>query len=284
LIASMTYAVQGTNNISISSADTVTDLTNIHYTGKYCEVCHEKRPLKGGQKHLKYKNNFDQLCKCHNYKPGEYVHPVNIEPSEEKRTKIPADLPLQNGKINCITCHDIYMQCQDNPELKLLNKKFIRGAPFKKRTELCFKCHDDTQYRKLDPHMQLDQNGNIIKEKCLHCHVEKPDEFRATFKDVKLVGDLLSICQRCHVKTLKHPADANHMVMPSLKIAAMMRKTEEQFDTRLPLDNYGKIFCATCHNPHQKGVIPLERAGSRGSSEKTGKRIPGNICLACHEK
>jgi hypothetical protein len=285
LALSLICAVQGSETISIKAADKVTDRTNVHYTGKYCDVCHEKKPEPGGEKYLRFNSDFNLLCKCHMYKPGEYTHPVDIIPSEEKRKKIPPDLPLQNGKLSCITCHDISLQCEENPEVQFSNRRFLRGAPFAKRTELCFKCHDDTQYRKLDPHNnQLDENGNIVAAKCLYCHKKKPDELTDSFQEVKLLGDPLTLCQRCHMKSANHPANANHLVMPSLNILSKIKETERQYDVIFPLDYNGKIFCATCHNPHQKGVIPSERIGARVAGSEFGQRFPGKICLACHEK
>ena len=276
------YSQQNNNS---RPAGPVTASTNIHYTGAYCEVCHEKTPVRGGQTYLKYNGDYNELCKCHNYQPGTYTHPVDIEPSEKKKAKIPPDLPLVQGKVTCITCHNIFLQCGDNPEYKFSNKRFLRGNPSGKRTELCFKCHDDTQYKKLDPHIdQMDEKGNIIAAKCLYCHEEKPDELRASFGEVKLLGNIIVICQRCHAKSSNHPANANHLVMPPLNILAMMKKTEKQFEIILPLDYDGKISCPTCHNPHQRGVIPSERIGARGASEEAKQRLPGKICMACHEK
>lgn len=267
---------------SSGSAEKVTDTTNPHYTGKYCSECHEKTPVSGGNKFLKYSGDFYQLCKCHGYTSSNYIHPVDIAPSEEKKAKIPSYLPLRDGKLSCITCHDIYMQCQLTPEFKLLNKRFLRGAPYKDRTALCFKCHDEKKYKKLDPHNQLDEKGKVIAEKCLYCHVEKPDENSATFKDVKLVGDLKTLCERCHGIRDKHPAGASHLRRPSLKALALMKKMESVFAITLPLDYDGKITCATCHNPHEKGVIPALRKGAKGASEKSRQRLPENMCRECH--
>ncbi len=260
----------------------VTDTTNLHYTGMFCSECHEKTPVKGGNKFLKYDGDFNQLCKCHGYTSSNYIHPIDVTPSEEKKARIPDYLPLQDGKISCITCHDIYMQCQLNPEFKLLNKRFLRGAPYKNRTDLCFKCHDEKKYKMLDPHNQLDENEKIIVEKCLYCHVEKPDEKSATFKDVKLIGDLKILCERCHGSGDKHPAGAAHLRKPSPKVLSMMKAMESVFGITLPLDYDGKISCSTCHNPHEKGVIPEERAGAKGSREKSRQRLPENMCRECH--
>lgn len=266
------------------AAEAVTVTTNLHYTGKYCGECHEKTPKKGGNKFLRFGGDFTQLCKCHGYTSSNYLHPVDIEPSEEKKAKIPKkEFPLSNGKVTCSTCHDIYMQCQDSPQLNQFNKRFLRGAPYVRRTDLCFKCHDEKKYKMLDPHNQLNENGDIIAEKCLYCHVEKPDEKTATFKEVKLIGNLEILCQRCHGERI-HPANANHLHKPSEVTLAIMKEGEKQYGIVLPLDSDGRISCPTCHNPHEKGVIPADRSGAKGAGEKFRHRLPGQICMACHQK
>lgn len=259
--------------------------TNVHYSGKYCSECHERIPVKGGASFLKYDGDFHMLCKCHGYKPGTYIHPVDIVPSVEKQAVIPDELPLKDGKLSCMTCHDIYLQCRENTEARFSNKRFLRGAPFQKRTDLCFKCHDNDRYSKHNPHThQLGPDGEINVKQCLYCHVRKPDELRESFDDVQLVGDLLIVCQRCHMKSAKHPADAKHIVVPSSGVLSKMRTTEKQFNIVLPLDYNGKIFCGTCHNPHQRGVIPSENVGSRGAIETYGQRFLGKMCIACHKR
>ena len=267
--------------------DKVSEDTDLHYSGKYCSECHEKTPVKGGEHYLKYNGNFTQLCRCHGYTPGTYIHPVDIVPSEEKRKVIPKDMPLKDGKIACSTCHDIYLQCQDNPRNKVLNRRFLRGAPYVSRTALCFRCHDEKKYTMLDPHNQLTEAGAIIVDKCLYCHTEKPDERTATFKEVKLIGNLEVLCFRCHYKQSQfHPINANHLVKPPEKIIENMKATEKEFGIILPLNYEGKITCPTCHNPHERGVIPRDRASSKGASEKYRLRLSGvnmQICVACHK-
>jgi hypothetical protein len=280
----MLFAQKKEKNISMTATETATDATDIHYTGKYCTECHVKIPQKKGDALLKFGGDFSQLCRCHGYTPGTYIHPVDVEPSEEKKAKIPVrEMPLQNGKITCLTCHDMYMQCEYNPRLKQLNKLFLRGAPFAHRTDICFKCHDEKKYKMLDPHNQFDADHNIVVEKCLYCHVEKPNVEFSTFEDVELVGNLEVLCQRCHGER-DHPSGKNHLRVPSANTLRIMREGERLFNIVLPLDDNGKVSCPTCHNPHEKGVIPAERAGAKGASEKFRHRLPGNICMACHQK
>jgi hypothetical protein len=268
-------------------AGTVTEDTDIHYTGKYCTECHEKTPQEGGDKFLKFNGDFTQLCKCHGYTPGTYIHPVDIIPSEEKKNIMPKELPLLDGKLSCVSCHDIYMQCQDNPKYKILNSRFLRGAPYVSRTTLCFRCHDEKKYTMLDPHNQLSEIGAIIVDKCLYCHVEKPDEKRETFKQVKLIGNLEVLCYRCHFKQSKfHPINANHLLRPSVKTLSIMKESEKRLDIILPLNYEGEITCPTCHNPHERGVLPAGRPNAKGASEKYRLRLSGQdmqICIACHE-
>jgi len=139
----------------------------------------------------------------------------------------------------------------------------------------------------LDPHNQITETGAIIADKCLYCHIEKPDEKHATFKEVKLIGDLEVLCFRCHYKQSQfHPINANHLVTPNPTIVENIKETEKKFGIILPLNYEGKITCPTCHNPHERGVIPGDRASSKGASEKYRLRLSGvnlQICVACHK-
>lgn len=271
----------------VNGAEEFTDKTDVHYSGKYCDACHEKIPKEGGDEFLKFGGDYTELCKCHGYTPGTYIHPVDIVPSADKKGKIPADFPLQDGKVTCTTCHDMYLQCQKNPRYKAINQRFLRGAPYVSRTTLCFRCHDEKKYTMLDPHNQITEAGAIIVDKCLYCHVEKPDEKHATFKEVKLIGNLEVLCFRCHYKQSQfHPINANHLVTPNPTIVENIKETEKKFGIILPLNYEGKITCPTCHNPHERGVIPRDRASSKGASEKYRLRLSGvnlQICVACHK-
>jgi len=263
----------------VSDREDATKAAEYHYTGKYCTDCHEQTPQEGGNKFLKFSGDFNKLCKCHVQAPDNYIHPVGIEPSQEKKAKIPAELPLQEGKITCLTCHDIYWQCQK----RRVDKNSLRGGPFTKRSDFCYKCHDDASYMMLDPHSQLNAWGQIIVEKCLYCHTEKPDENRAHYKDVQFIGDLEVICQRCHVIRGNHAGNVDHMVKPSPKALARMQAMEKEFGIILPLDENGQLTCITCHNPHDKGVIRAESPAAKGAGSKYRHRLPGKLCVECHQ-
>ncbi|MEN8264952.1 MAG: hypothetical protein ABFR82_15990, partial [Nitrospirota bacterium] len=261
-------------------ARTVKSDLNVHYTGRYCEECHMRTPEKGDA-FLKFAGDFNQLCWCHNYTSMNYIHPIGGGPSEEKKIKVPGEFPLQNGKLTCSSCHNIYLQCQESQETSG-NEKFLRGAPYSTREEICFRCHDADQYKKLNPHEQLDSEGQIIKEKCLYCHIEKPDEKVAYFEDVNLIGDMKLLCQNCHNIRERHPAGRDHFLEPTPGILKAMNRMEVRFRMIFPLDKDGKVTCITCHNPHEKGVIPAERIGAKGAGEQYRHRLPQGMCKACH--
>ena len=264
---------------SVTGGEGVTKGDEYHYTGKYCTDCHEQIPNEGGNKFLKYGGDYNKLCKCHVEGPGSYIHPVDIVPSAKKEARFPAALPLRDGKITCLTCHDIYWQCQK----RTIDKISLRGAPYPKRSDFCYQCHDETSYMMLDPHVQLNAWGKIIDERCLYCHTEKPDEKRANYGDVRLIGDLEVICQRCHVIRGNHAGNFDHMVKPSAKALARMQAMEKEFDIILPLGTNGNMTCITCHNPHDKGVIPAERPAAKGAGSKYRHRLPDRLCVECHK-
>jgi len=269
--------------------------TNLHFSGKYCTECHEASEKDNPNPPLRFGDDFSATCKCHGYSAGTYIHPVEVVPSPAKKAVIPPTFPLRNGKITCSTCHDISLQCMENPSAEEENKAFLRGAPYLSRTGLCVRCHQKGNYRMFDPHNQLDKNGHIVPEKCLYCHTEVPDVSRGTFntsgihdQNVGLIGDLEVLCHRCHFKqSTLHPINAEHFRVPSSKIRNAMKETEARLGVLLPLDYSGKVSCPTCHNPHERHVIPANRPAARGADEKYRLRVPGQagqMCLACHRK
>lgn len=105
----------------------------------------------------------------------------------------------------------------------------------------------------------------------------------ATFEDVKLVGDFGTLCERCHDIDGNHAGNVNHLkIKPSAKALAIMHNMKMKFNIVLPLDPTGKLTCATCHNPHERGVIPEDRPGAKGAGSKHRHRLPGRICIECH--
>ncbi|MFC1880949.1 hypothetical protein ACFL2S_05550 [Thermodesulfobacteriota bacterium] len=258
--------------------------TDIHYSAKYCTECHVSVPRRGSHKQLRYGGNYQQLCRCHYSSSENYIHPVDIAPSENLKTRIPAAFPLQEGKVTCSTCHDIVVQCQDNQTDKILLKKrkFLRGVPYKTMMEICFKCHNKAEYQRYNPHQQLNAKKEIIKQTCLYCHAEIPDEKHTSLKDAKLIGNMDALCIRCHTLESRQIFHSKHLRKPSDEVLTTIKTMEDQHGILLPLSQEGNITCATCHNPHEKGVIPDRRLGARGASLIRRHRLQHDMCIKCH--
>jgi hypothetical protein len=268
------------------SVSILPDTIDIHYSAQYCTECHVDVPRQGSHPQLRYAGDFRVLCRCHYGNSKNYIHPVDRAPSPEMKAAIPAQFPLREGRITCSTCHDIVFQCRDNPLERpfLKEKKFLRGGPFETETSICFQCHDSKSYQMYNPHRQLNAQKEIVKEKCLYCHSQAPDENKTRAEDALLIGELETLCIRCHMKTPRQDFHAKHLRKPSDDVLSRIKQMEDQHDIILPLNQEGMITCATCHNPHEKGVIPDIRAGAKGAGEKLRHRLANHnsMCIKCH--
>ena len=259
---------------------------DIHYSAQYCTECHVNIPRRGSNPQLRYGGDFKLLCRCHYSSTNNYVHPVDRRPSQDMLDRIPAQFPLWDGQITCITCHDIYIQCHDRPldRVFLKDQKFLRGTPYETEFGICFRCHNVASYRKYNPHQQLNAQKEIIKDKCLYCHSAVPDTKQTSAKNAALIGNMKTLCIRCHMQAPRQDFHAKHLRKPTPEVLARMKQLEGQLNIILPLNKDGMITCATCHNPHEKGVIPDVRAGAKGAGEKWRQRLTdtNTLCIKCH--
>ena len=254
---------------------------NIHFTGKYCSECHERTPVKGGNPYLKYNGDYQKLCnRCHHGQSRGYCHPLEIPSSSNRTLTIPQDFPLQNGRFTCETCHDMYRQCVR----RRFDRYTLRGAPYPRKTDFCYRCHDKQKYPERNAHHQILADGALDTRMCLYCHRKKPNEKTATYKEVTFIGDTRELCRRCHPIEGNHPGNFDHMAAPpSAKALKHMAEMAKRFDIILPLAQDGRMTCITCHNPHQKGVIAVDKPSAKGADSKYRESLPGTLCIECHK-
>jgi predicted CXXCH cytochrome family protein len=265
----------------------VVEIINPHFTGKDCAICHEGTPRADDTTAL-LKFGGDDIAMCNSCHQTEYLkgdlHPVAVAPSPDDTIRVPPELPLYGGRVTCRTCHDVYLQCRKRPSLQFENINFLRGAPYKKTVDLCFRCHALDIYKKTNPHQQVDEAGNLIKESCLYCHQTLPDpDATASIDEVTFKTETSTFCFACHGEEEKlHPARANHILPVPGEMTRSIGATEQQERVSLPLFK-GEIFCGTCHNPHDKGVIKRE-AAAKVADEKLRLRLEASyqLCVACH--
>lgn len=252
--------------------------TNIHHQVEYCPLCHQMGYNGPIPSQRLFGDEYQVGCRCHYRTRGDMRHPTDVVVPDTMRPKIPAALPLRDGRITCNSCHSLAALCATNQP----PPSSLRGTPYPDRTTFCFRCHDEQQYVRLNPHQQLDADGRVVTEKCLFCHTQKPDRARATFASIKLIGALEMLCQGCHNIGDRHPAGKPHLVRPPLEYQVRMHNLEREYGIVLPLDEAGRLTCITCHNPHESGVIPKDLAGAKGASEKFRQRLPRVLCVECH--
>lgn len=119
---------------------------------------------------------------------------------------------------------------------------------------------------------------------CLFCHSSLPDPKLLGIKHVRFSSETLDeYCVCCHGQEFvdAHPV-APHLVEPSDKIREAIESAVERLGVEIPLYR-DRLTCATCHNPHQTGVIMLS-PGSGKSQQGNRLRLPKGraMCVACH--
>ena len=273
---------------------------NPHWQGDGCSACHKGIPARNNLK--LHTSNINALCNsCHeSISQHSYIHPFGMIPSKKIMNNMPRSFSQAvkrgKGKLTCITCHDLPLTCKEESQSKQgLNPLFFREGPYKTRTELCYRCHDKNKYQRLNPHDQINDAGKMDTKLCTVCHksVDK-------LKDAKSIDDvdfnfqdnLSSMCAGCH-PVKPHPGGSfsffskkkgpDHLVKPSQRILDHKKKMEKKNNIVLPLEPAtGKVFCGTCHNPHEKGVIKVEAAAKGADSDKRLRMQ--KICTNCHDK
>ena len=244
-----------------------------HFMKAFCEACHTVRPklpkgAPGAQKLAEIplrSEDPNQLCnRCHESGLSKAnAHPIKLVTGVYK-DRVPKDWPLYNGTLTCMTCHT----GGDSPVFDRENPNFLRGAPYKTRNEICWKCHVQTEFSSLNPHEKI---NNL--EGCEFCHQTKPDiaKLKAGItQQVKFKGDIVLLCIRCH-EAYPHPSSVEHTGKPN---ADIMEAKKIKIPKDLPLDTLGRVTCATCHNPHATGELRGVAGGMSMSMMLCGKCHP----------
>lgn len=270
-----------------------------HWKKNGCVACHTKTPDKNGL-YLRNKN-IDLVCNnCHGLISNHtYIHPSGMRPSKKIAKRMSKEFRSAvrkgGGVVKCTTCHDLSKQCKiDNISEKQLNPRFFRAGPYHERTEICYHCHNDDAYKRLNPHDQITKRGKIREERCGVCHRTLDglkDAKSIDQVDFNMTRDLSKMCTGCH-PWKPHPGGSfsfgkkkppNHLVKPRTDIKEFYDMRQAESDVLLPLEpGTGKVFCGTCHNPHAKGVIK-NPAAAWGAGSKQRLRMV-ELCTQCHDK
>jgi predicted CXXCH cytochrome family protein len=185
-----------------------------------------------------------QCSSCHTVKAPELSHPVDVEPGMQ----VPAFLPLsEEGRINCLTCHDSSLAAHDDPLKR--SQGLLRGSL--RAGALCSQCHGD---------------GSLASAGGSHAFTELPAHLEQSMGALgPIAGTSQGIdresrtCIGCHDgTTASNMVDASHPFgVPyagSLPVAdgGSFRLTPAyRLDARIRLFD-GAIGCGSCHSPYSK--------------------------------
>jgi len=254
---------------------------NPHFDENACSACHEN----GNRKSMTL-SKAEKIClSCHQDRRIRMeLHPTDVVSHKGKKKLVPKEFPLIYGSLGCVTCHDAKAQCTVFGEGKPFNPSFLRGGPYVHPHSICYRCHKIDYYELFDPHKQFVRSNKVNKDVCFYCHE----------KTVKRNGDALAVgkfiegvCFSCH-RGLSHIPGANHMQRPNAEMRAHIRSIEKNKGLYLPLNSKNEVFCATCHNPHEKSIFPkgdVRGIGAEGEKPLRHRvRVPdGVICVVCHQ-
>ena len=204
---------------------------------------------------------LSSICEsCHPGTKQKLSHPVDISPV----SSVPADMPLVDGELSCITCHFAHPFSISNKKSSyFLLRRPGKGAPF------CSACH------------RIDEKGHIVFE---NVHL---GSYQVTDLNTSLDSYTLQ-CVECHDSYLDNPGRSlgagnwqhfarsrlNHPIGVSHVQIAIRKPRKFNPPGALPKEIRlfdGKIGCGTCHNAYskEKHMLVMNNWRSR-------------LCLECH--
>ncbi|HUU94598.1 MAG TPA: hypothetical protein VM487_02585 [Phycisphaerae bacterium] len=249
-----------------------------HWDAEGCATCHEEdedRLLPIATDEVN-----DVCLECHEeHEDTAWTHPVVDSEATGSGLQVPADWPLDDGQLVCLTCHDIKRQCSVDARRADAGVKLLRRYDPLRTRSLCTTCHIDPDWTG-SPHTQLDSEGQPNSESCLVCHKKEPEiPSDGVRRFEPKLREALRGCLTCHVRHWDYfPAEhLGRLVPPELRRSA-----------KLPLAG-DRIACYTCHNPHEGGLFPpgSELARRARSPAEAAYRLRADrprLCLQCHEK
>ena len=251
-----------------------------YHSGISCNSCHEGRAT-AEKKALKSPDNPSTICKeCHMYEVDSDHHPSSMSPGIFGASAVlPEEFKLYNNKMECLTCHAMHKNEGDLTK----ERYFLIGAPYAERKDICRRCHQNDKYINMNPHSNYAGVGNEKKytftgKECLVCHY--PSSGKSYSEDASLRASDAFICWKCHGVMQGDFLSKHYLLKEKTEDEGMKYEgLQAEFDPSLHLDQFGRISCTTCHDPH--------RPYDASRKKKENGRIPmrsKKICSNCHGK
>lgn len=181
-----------------------------------------------------------QTCRgCH---PTADMHPVQVAPD---RVAVPQQFPLDDGLLSCASCH---VEPAHTPEVEV-PRPYHRGGPYPDVRQLCYSCHERSEYTRTDPH-HPDNVQDRDDPTCAACHSGPPEEGAAP-ADANLRFPTSESCKTCHEGEV-HQGVSSHV---GKKLGPDALAT---LPSTVPLGEDATVQCFSCHDVH--GVVPGQEA------------------------
>ena len=283
---------------------------NPHWDAARCDSCHAKAE---GRLLPITEAETDKLClSCHDgAKAPLEPHPIG-RPLHTDLVQTPDAFPAVDGKIGCLTCHDILRQCKADARRPAVNADLLREYDAQRPLDYCMSCHKADAIGRFSPHRQRDAQGRVRDDACFFCHTQKPEipaDGRRRFQP-HLRDTTSRLCLNCHTRHwgLSPRGHVDRPVTPPIRQWMLMRQMDREVTadrTRLaemadasrnppaliPLggDDHGIVTCYTCHNPHYTGLFPAGSelgAMARNAEDRAGAlRVDFiDLCSECHRR
>ncbi|MCG3126899.1 MAG: hypothetical protein CHACPFDD_01754 [Phycisphaerae bacterium] len=259
-------------------------VANPHWTADGCGSCHETRdgvilPIEP--------RGVDALClKCHDGEQAiDEPHPIG-RPAAGSRTQAPPDWPLIDGRLTCLTCHDIRRHCDAAAIRPMQNSALVRGFDAQAPTRSCTQCHTAELWR-INPH-RAQSSEALDRAACTFCHTHATELDRSGVRrgDARLRDSSSGLCLTCHTMHAD-PAPRGHLgaELTSAVQAALERPGSAG---RLPMSDE-RVTCFSCHNPHAAETFPAGtplaiRSDRPEDAKKSLRAAHIELCLHCHPR
>lgn len=258
---------------------------NPHWRADGCRSCHV---LDGAAPQPIAPERVDALCvSCHDGRRAiDDAHPIGWPAAGSRTHPPPSDWPLVDGRVGCLTCHDIRRHCATEAARPAENPALVRGFDARDPFASCTNCHVADAWR-VNPHRMVvagahgatDEHatggrpnaahagGGASRQNCGFCHQSTPPTPPDGIArgDARLRDATSKLCLGCHTMHAD-PAPHGHLeALATPAILATLLAAEQQTlaargwsrpadmpasqSVLLPL-NDGRVNCATCHNPH----------------------------------
>ena len=170
---------------------------------------------------------------CEGCHPDVDMHAVGQAPV---KTRTPEGWPMEDGVVACATCH-AEPSCDAE---RLQEAPWHRGGPYADEKQMCWQCHEHSDYERSDPH-HPDARRDPQDASCVVCHASVPAD-GASAADSKLRLQEEGLCAFCHEEE-QHSGAEVHM-------GAKVETLDSGAAALIALDGEGRIACWTCHEVH----------------------------------